>query len=83
LFRIMLPAFVRESYVPCRLVGKSPHTVADYRSFCATWARYTGKRLVELEEADACGYFAWLLSTGHSPALPRPAMGDCRQRLLF
>lgn len=62
-----LPTFFERVYVPMRLLGRSPATVADMRSFCALWQRIMGDLPLAGIDLEASARFIRSIAPGRSP----------------
>lgn len=77
-----LTQFYNESYLPLRLVGKSPGTFCGYAMALRQWSRFSDVPIQQIDSRLLAGWQAWLLP-GHSPATVNSYMRHIRAILNF
>ena len=77
-----LVEFYRESYLPIRLVGKSPGTFCGYAMALRRWSQFSTAHIEQIDSRLLAGWQAWMLP-GHSPATVNSYVRHIRALLNF
>jgi integrase len=79
---VNLIEFYRESYLPMRLVGKSPGSLAGYAMALRRWSQFSTADIEQIDSRLLAGWQAWMLP-GHSPATVNSYMRHVRAILNY